>query len=53
MFEFRRPDLISNATVKFGEVSEWLKERDWKSRVRFIRTVGSNPTLSAIDPQRH
>ena len=29
-----------------GEVTEWTKVRDWKSRVR-QRTVGSNPTLSA------
>ncbi len=30
-----------------GGVTEWTKVRDWKSRVR-QRTVGSNPTLSAI-----
>ena len=30
-----------------GQVSERLKERHWKCRVRFFRTVGSNPTLSA------
>ena len=31
-----------------GQVSERLKERHWKCRVRFFRTVGSNPTLSAF-----
>jgi hypothetical protein len=30
-----------------GEVTEWLKVRDWKSRGRVNRLVGSNPTLSA------
>ena len=31
-------------------MSEWLKERDWKSRVRPQRcTGGSNPPLSAMD----
>ena len=28
-------------------MTEWPKVRDWKSRVRQPRTVGSNPTLSA------
>ena len=32
---------------QFGEVSEWSKVLDSKSSVR-QRTVGSNPTLSAI-----
>ena len=32
----------------FGEVTEWSKVRDWKSRVRDERTEGSNPSLSAI-----
>ena len=31
-----------------GQVSERLKERHWKCRVRLVRTVGSNPTLSAL-----
>jgi hypothetical protein len=31
-----------------GEVSEWSKERDWKSRRRQNRLAGSNPALSAI-----
>ena len=31
-----------------GEVSERLKEHDWKSCVRLSRTQGSNPCLSAI-----
>ena len=26
----------------------FAKERHWKCRVRFLRTVGSNPTLSAL-----
>ena len=30
-----------------GEVAEWSNAPDSKSGVRFIRTVGSNPTLSA------
>ena len=29
-------------------MTEWLKVRDWKSRVRDERTEGSNPSLSAI-----
>ncbi len=32
-----------------GQVSERLKERHWKCRVRILRTVGSNPTLSAYE----
>ena len=31
----------------FGEVTEWLKVRDWNSRVGQL-TGGSNPPLSAI-----
>ena len=31
-----------------GGVSEWLKEHAWKACVRYKRTVGSNPTPSAI-----
>ena len=30
-----------------GEVAEWSNAPDSKSGVRFYRTVGSNPTLSA------
>ena len=33
-----------------GEVAEWSNVPDSKSGVRFSRTVGSNPTLSAITP---
>jgi hypothetical protein len=34
---------------KLGEMSERLKEHDWKSCVRAkTRTEGSNPSLSAI-----
>ena len=33
-----------------GEVTEWPKVRDWKSRVCQKCTVGSTPTLSAITP---
>jgi antitoxin component YwqK of YwqJK toxin-antitoxin module len=33
-----------------GEVTEWLKVRDWKSRVGQL-TGGSNPPLSASQPQ--
>ncbi len=29
-----------------GEVTEWLKVRHWKCRVRLVRTAGSNPALS-------
>ena len=32
-----------------GEVAEWSNAPDSKSGVRFYRTVGSNPTLSAKD----
>ncbi len=38
--ESRPPEL-------FGEVPEWSNGPDSKSGVRFSRTVGSNPTLSA------
>ena len=31
----------------YGEVTEWLKVRDWNSRVGQL-TGGSNPPLSAI-----
>ena len=31
-----------------GELSEWLKEHDWKSCIRLKRIPGSNPGLSAI-----
>ncbi len=34
--------------VKFGEVSEWLKEQPWKGCVRYMRTGGSSPPLSVI-----
>ena len=34
--------------IKYGEVSEWSKVIDSKSIVR-QRTVGSNPTLSAMN----
>ncbi len=34
--------------VSQGEVAEWLKAAASKAVVRFYRTVGSNPTLSAI-----
>ncbi|SBP88933.1 hypothetical protein THIARS_70553 [Thiomonas delicata] len=30
-----------------GKVAEWSNAPDSKSGVRFFRTVGSNPTLSA------
>ena len=33
--------------VLSGEVTEWLKARDWKSRVGDEPTEGSNPSLSA------
>ena len=36
----------------YGQVSERLKERHWKCRVRLVRTVGSNPTLSAFEVKR-
>ena len=39
--------------ANFGEVAEWSNARDSKSRVRFQRTVGSNPTLSAIIELMH
>lgn len=32
----------------YGELSEWLKEHDWKSCIREKRIPGSNPGLSAI-----
>ncbi len=32
---------------QIGEVPEWSNGADSKSVVRFCRTVGSNPTLSA------
>src|SRR5690606_35171613 len=35
-----------------GEVAEWSNVPDSKSGVRFPRTVGSNPTLSARFPKR-
>jgi hypothetical protein len=36
-----------------GAVSEWSKERDWKSRTRpKRRVVGSNPTRSASEERR-
>src|SRR5262252_10992173 len=34
--------------VRTGEMAEWLKAHAWKACVRQHRTVGSNPTLSAI-----
>ena len=36
-----------------GEMAEWLKAHDSKSCVRDERTVGSNPTLSAIKRAPH
>ena len=36
-----------------GEVAEWLKAAASKAVVRFYRTVGSNPTLSAIPSHRY
>ena len=33
--------------AKIGEVSEWLKERAWKVRIRQKCIAGSNPALSA------
>ena len=38
---------VWRADVHFGEMSEWFKEAVLKTAVR-QRTVGSNPTLSAI-----
>ena len=37
-------------SLESGEVPEWSNGPDSKSGVRFSRTVGSNPTLSAITP---
>ena len=52
---FLTSKLLSNILYKYllhnrihGEVSERLKEHDWKSCVRLSRTQGSNPCLSAI-----
>ena len=36
-----------HANTPSGEVAEWSNAPDSKSGVRFYRTVGSNPTLSA------
>ena len=44
--------LIPGPIRACGEMSEWLKEHDWKSCRRLYRLVGSNPTLSAIFPSR-
>ena len=46
---------LTSIRVEFGEVTEWLKVRHWKCRVRLVRTVGSNPTLSVIlnEPKDH
>ena len=51
---FLTSKLLSNILYKYllhnrihGEVSERLKEHDWKSCVRLYRTQGSNPCLSA------
>src|SRR5690606_1052139 len=42
------PDCIHPARkADTGEVAEWSNVPDSKSGVRFPRTVGSNPTLSA------
>ena len=47
-----RPPLDAASRMS-GEVSERLKERDWKSRGRFIRCLeGSNPSLSAFSCRR-
>ena len=35
-----------------GEVAEWSNVPDSKSGVRFSRTVGSNPTLSAKNTKK-
>ena len=42
-----QPDRLLSRILT-GQVSERLKERHWKCRVRLVRTVGSNPTLSAL-----
>ena len=39
--------MVWQTNVHFGEMSEWFKEAVLKTAVR-QRTVGSNPTLSAI-----
>ena len=41
----RRDDAMINVR---GEMPEWSNGADSKSVVRLARTVGSNPTLSAI-----
>lgn len=33
---------------RFGEMSEWFKERAWKVRIPQKGIVGSNPAFSAI-----
>ena len=43
---------LSAILLNYGEMPERPKGRDWKSRVRRKRTVGSNPTLSAINYSR-
>lgn len=40
---------VGHIRVRFGEVTEWPKVRDWKSRVPPKGTVGSTPTLSALE----
>ena len=39
--------IILAPAVRYGEVSERLKEHAWKVCVRQKRTEGSNPSLSA------
>ena len=45
--QMRRTGRHARATFTIGEVAEWSNAPDSKSGVRFYRTVGSNPTLSA------
>lgn len=33
---------------RFGEMSEWFKERAWKVRIPQKGIVGSNPAFSAV-----
>ncbi len=46
--EYWRRQAPKKIEISSGEVPEWSNGLDSKSRVRFSRTVGSNPTLSAI-----
>ena len=40
-----RPSIDYN--LNSGEVAEWFKVLAWKASVRWYRTAGSNPALSA------